>query len=106
MAAGRRRLDDGRGGRDAGDAADAALVGGRAVARWARGAGGSARWPHRPRGWRPRLGARPRWVVVAEPDARAGGPGGARGGAGGDGHAAPARPQPAASAPSSPPAAL
>jgi hypothetical protein len=53
-------------------------------------------------GW----GARPRWVVVAEPDARVGGPGGARGGAGGDGHAAPARPKPAASAPSSLPAAL
>jgi hypothetical protein len=28
------------------------------------GAGCSARWRHRPRCWRPRLGARPRWVVV------------------------------------------
>ena len=59
-----------------------------------------------PRGWRPRLGGRPRWVVVAEPAARVGGPGGATGGAGGDGRAAPARPKPAASAPGSLPAAL
>jgi hypothetical protein len=50
--------------------------------------------------------SRPRWVVVAEPDARVGGPGGARGGAGGDGCAAPARPRPAASAPGSLPAVL
>jgi len=52
------------------------------------------------------LGARPRWVVVAEPDGRVGGPGGARGGAGGDGRAAPARPKPTASVPGSLPAAL
>jgi hypothetical protein len=36
--------------------------------------------------------ARPRWVVVAEPAGRVGGPGGPRGGAGGDERAAPARP--------------
>jgi hypothetical protein len=53
-------------------------------------------------GW----GARPRWVVVAEPDGRVGGPGGATGGVGGDGRAAPARPKPAASAPGSLPAVL
>jgi hypothetical protein len=52
------------------------------------------------------LGTRPRWVVVAEPDARVGGPGGVTGGAGGDGRAAPARPQPAAGAHSSVPAVL
>jgi hypothetical protein len=52
------------------------------------------------------LGARPRWVVVAEADGRVGGPGGARRGADGDGCAAPSRPKPAASAPSSLPAAL
>jgi hypothetical protein len=51
-------------------------------------------------------GARPRWVVVAEPDARVGVPEGPGGGAGGDGRAAPARPKPAASAPGSLPAAL
>jgi hypothetical protein len=78
----------------------------RAAARWARGAGCSARWRHRTRGWRPRLGGRPRCVVVAEPDGRVGGPGGPRGGADRDGRAAPARPRPAASAPSSAPAAL
>jgi hypothetical protein len=53
-----------------------------------------------------RLGARPRWVVVAEADVRVGGPGGARGGAGGDGRAAPARPRPAVSVPGSLPAVL
>jgi hypothetical protein len=52
------------------------------------------------------LGARPRWVVVAGPDARVGGPGGARGGAGGDGRAAPARPRLTASVPGSRLAAL
>jgi hypothetical protein len=36
------------------------------------GAGGSARRLHPPPGWRPRLGARPRWVVVAEPAVRGG----------------------------------
>jgi hypothetical protein len=45
------------------------------------------------------LGARPRWVVVAAPAVRVGGPGGATGRAGADGRAAPARPKPAASAP-------
>jgi hypothetical protein len=52
------------------------------------------------------LGARPRCVVVAEPDARAGGPGGATGHVGGGRRTAPARPKPAASAPGSVPAAL
>jgi len=119
---GRRRLDDGPGGRDAGrrcrSRVDQREVGGDPGRRVGAGrggagggavgtgAGGSARWPHA--AWLPSsgLGARPRWVVVAEPDARVGGPGGARGGAGGDGRAAPARPKPAASAPSSLPAAL
>ena len=78
----------------------------RAAARWARvqaaARGGCTRRLAGVLG----LGARPRWVVVAEPDARVGGPGGATGGAGGDGRAAPARPKPAASAPGSLPAAL
>jgi hypothetical protein len=52
------------------------------------------------------LGARPRWVVVAGPAGRVGGPGGARGCAGGDGRAAPARPKPTANAPGPLPAAL
>jgi hypothetical protein len=78
----------------------------RAAARWAREqaaarAGGTGRVAGVLG-----LGARPRWVVVAEADARGGGPGGVRGGAGGDGRAAPARPKPAASAPGSLPAAL
>jgi hypothetical protein len=89
--------------RQARPALGAPLAGGCAVGT---GAGCSARWRHPPRGCRPRLGARPRWVVVAEPDARVGRPGGATGRAGGDGCAAPARPKPAASAPSSVPAAL
>jgi hypothetical protein len=132
---------DGRGGRDAGDAAEVALVSGRSVADPGRRVGcgprrprlpaerpggpgrrgerpwrAAARWARvqaaaqggctRPCGWRPRLGARPRWVVVAEADARVGGPGGTRGGADGDGRAAPARPKPAASAPGSLPAVL
>jgi hypothetical protein len=78
----------------------------RAAARWARERAAVRGWLHRTRGGRPRLGARPRWVVVAEPDARVGGPGGATGGAGGDGRAAPARPKPAASALGSLPAVL
>jgi hypothetical protein len=60
--------------RQARPALGAPLAGGGAVGT---GAGGSARWLHPPRGCRPRLGARPRWVVVAEPDGRGGGPGGA-----------------------------
>jgi hypothetical protein len=71
-----------------------------------RGTGYSARWPHPPRGCRPRLGLRPQCVVVAEPDARVGGPVGATGGAGGDARAAPARPRPAANAPGSLPTVL
>src|SRR5215217_3885940 len=104
-------LGGGRGGRACplSDQAGQAAVSGRpsrAAARWAREqaaarAGGTGRVAAVLE-----LGARPRWVVVAEPDARVGGPGGVTGGAGGDGHAAPARPRPAASAPSSLPAAL
>jgi hypothetical protein len=76
-----------------------------AAARWAR-VQAVARDGGTRRVGRPRLGARPRWVVVAEPDARVGGPGGATGRVGGDGRAAPARPKPGASAPGSLPAAL
>jgi hypothetical protein len=132
---------DGRGGRDAGDAADVGLVRGRSVADPGRRVGCGPRRPGLPaerparpgrRSERPSraaarwargqaaaraggtgrvagvlgLGGRPRWVVVAEPDARVGGPGGATGGAGGDGRAAPARPRPAANAPGSLPAVL
>jgi hypothetical protein len=132
----------GRGGGDAGDAAQVALVSGRSVADPGRRVGCGPRRPRLPAerpgrpGRRPEerpswvaarwareraavpgggtrgvaavlgLGVRPRCVVVAEPDARLGGPGGATGGAGGDGRAAPARPKPAASAPGSLPAAL
>jgi hypothetical protein len=134
-------IDD-RGGRDAGGAAQVALVSRRSVADPGRRVGCGPRRPRLPaarpgrpgrrpeerpspaaarwapeqataRGGRIRrvaavlgLGARPRWVVVAEPDARLGSPGGARGGAGGDGRAAPARPRLAASVPGLLPAAL
>jgi hypothetical protein len=83
------------------------------------GRGAERPWPARGHGRRPPpgcrtgrvaavlgLGARPRCVVVAEPDARAGGPGGATGHVGGGRRTAPARPKPAASAPGSVPAAL
>jgi hypothetical protein len=49
------------------------------------GAGCSARWPHQPRGCQPGLDARPRCVVVVEPDAPLDGPGRAKGLAGGMG---------------------
>ena len=116
---GRRRLD-GRGGQDAGDAADVALVTGRSVADPGRRVGCGPRRPRLPaerpgrpgrRAERPSqvaarwarvqaaarggctrrvagvlgLGARPRRVVVAEPDGRVGGLGGATRGAGGRG---------------------
>jgi hypothetical protein len=74
--------------------------------RCGHGAGCSARLPHRWRGCRPGLGARPRWVVVVEPEVRVNGPGRADGLAGGDGRAAPARPRLAASLPGSLPTAL
>jgi hypothetical protein len=67
--------------------------------RCSAGAGGGAGLPHRPRGWRPGLGGRPRWVVVAAAAAGVDGPARATGRAGGDGRAAPARPRLAAGAP-------
>jgi hypothetical protein len=111
---------DGRGGRDAGDAAEVAMVNGRSVADPGRRVGvraaAAALWARKQaaaRGGCTRrvaavlgLGARPRCVVVAEPYARVGGPEGTTGRVGRDGRAAPARPQPAASAPDSAPAAL
>jgi hypothetical protein len=38
------------------------------------GAGPGASWPHRPRGCRPRVGWRPRWVVVVAPACQGGHP--------------------------------
>jgi hypothetical protein len=70
------------------------------------GGGCSARWPHLPRGCRPGLGARPRWVVVAEADARVDGPERGRWACRRDGRAAPARPRLATSASGSLPTAL
>jgi hypothetical protein len=104
-------LGAGRGGRAcplsdqaARPACGAPVAGGGAVGA---GAGGSARWRRQPpRGCRPRLGARSRWVVVAEPDVRVGGPGGGHWKGRRDGRGGPARPKPAASAPSSLPAVL
>jgi hypothetical protein len=114
MVGGLSVADPGPGWVRAAAALDAGLPGrpGRGAVRpspaAARGTGGGrrARWPHRPRGCRPRAGWRPRWVVVVRPAARVGGPGGADGLAGGDGRAAPARPRLAVSAPGSRPAAF
>ena len=76
-----------------------------AAALWAREEA-AAEVAAPPPGCRPRMGGRPRCVVVVAPAARVDGPGGADGLAGGDGRAAPARPRLAASVPGLLPTAL